>query len=86
MIGITGQEFLDNSMGWEPDKLAVMFMAGYERPSYDPSINHYATRMQNALNWYEYMGGIPPTPPVITRKRTKFPWVLYARKLREKNN
>ena len=35
MIGITGQQFLDNQMNWAPDKLAVMFMAGYERPSYD---------------------------------------------------
>lgn len=59
MIGITGQQFLSNSMNWEPDKLAVMFMAGYERPSYNPSINHYTQRMQNALDWYSYMGGQP---------------------------
>ena len=59
MIGITGQQFLSNSMNWEPDKLAVMFMAGYERPSYDPAVNHYTQRMQNALDWYSYMGGQP---------------------------
>lgn len=57
MVGVTGQQFLSNSMNWTPDKLAVMFMAGYERPSYDPSINHYTQRMQNALNWFTYMGG-----------------------------
>lgn len=59
MIGITGQQFLSNTMGWSPDKLAIMFMAGYERPSYNPNINHYQQRMQNALNWFTYMGGQP---------------------------
>ena len=57
MIGITPQDFLSNTMGWSPDKLAVLFMAGYERPSYDPNINHYTNRQQNALNWLSYMGG-----------------------------
>lgn len=32
-------------------------------------------------NWREYQGGHPPTPE---RKRKKFPWVLYAKKLRMK--
>ena len=81
MIGVTGQQFLDNSMGWDSDKLSIMFMAGYERPSYDPNVNHYQLRMQYALEWYQYMGGIPPTP---TRKKGKFKWVLYAKKLRKK--
>lgn len=86
MIGLTGQDFLSNNMGWTPDKLAILFMACYERPSYDPSINHYTQRMQNALKWYEYMGGvIPPTPPTPTQSnRNKFPWVLYSRKLRNR--
>lgn len=57
MIGITGEQFLANSMGWQPDKLAVLFMAAYERPSYDPGTNHYTQRMQNAMNWYDYIGG-----------------------------
>lgn len=35
-------------------------------------------------NWKTYEGGQPgPTP---TYKRKKFPWVLYARKLRNRNN
>lgn len=79
MIGITGEQFLDNQMNWTPEKLAIMFMAGYERPSYDPNINHYNLRQQYAREWFNYMGGITPT---ISRKK-KFKWVLYARKLRE---
>lgn len=81
MIGITGRQFLDNSMGWNPDKLAIMFMAGYERPSYDPTINHYNLRQEYALNWFEYMGGvIPPTSPI---KRKKFPWAIYTNIIRK---
>lgn len=77
MIGITGQQFLDNQMNWTPEKLAIMFMAGYERPSYDPNINHYNLRQQYARDWFNYMGGITPA------RKKKFKWVLYARKLRE---
>lgn len=63
MVGITGEQFKSNSMNWEADKLALMFMVGYERPSYDPDTNHIAKRKSDALTWYEYMGGvIPPTP------------------------
>ena len=83
MIGITGQQFLDNQMNWTPDKLAVMFMAGYERPSYDPNVNHYQTRMQNALNWFTYMGGIiPPTPTI--RKKHKFNWAVFTNRIKQK--
>ena len=83
MIGITGDQFLHNTMGWNPDKLAVLFMAGYERPSYNPLINHYANRMQYALNWYTYMGGIiPPTP--IGSKRKGYNFVLFNRRRRLK--
>ena len=76
MVGITGQDFLDNTMNWEPDKLAVLFMAAYERPSYDPSINHYVQRQANAIAWYQYMGGTPPPP---TNKKNKW-WWLYSKK------
>lgn len=86
MIGITGAEFLSNSMGWTSDKLAILFMAAYERPSYDPDINHYSRRESSALKWFEYIGGTTPTPepiePIIRTKKVKFPWVLYGRKLR----
>ena len=66
MIGITGDQFLNNSMNWTADKLAIMFMAGYERPSYDPSVNHYQNRMTYALNWKQYMEGIIPPPTPVT--------------------
>ncbi len=63
MIGITGEQFLTNEMNWSADKLAIMFMVGYERPSYDPETNHAEKRKQDALTWLEYMGGVvPPTP------------------------
>lgn len=79
MVGITGQQFLDNTMNWTPDKLAVMFMVGYERPSYDPLINHVANRKQNALNWYQYMGGI--IPPVSNKKKG-YNFVLFNKRRR----
>jgi hypothetical protein len=76
MIGITGQQFLDNSMNWSPDKLAIMFMVGYERPSYDPTVNHYQTRQQYALDWYTYMGGVGTFTPRLNELgiRDNFHW------------
>ena len=83
MINITGQQFLDNSMNWTPDKLAVLFMAGYERPSYDPNINHYQNRQQYALNWLSYMGGVvPPTPTPTSLRRNHFNFVLFNKRRR----
>lgn len=85
MIGISGSDFLNNKMNWSPDKLAVLFMAGYERPSYDPSINHYDKRKQYALNWYGYLGGsvIPtPTPTPITKRNNKFNFILFNKRRR----
>lgn len=36
-------------------------------------------------NWHSYIGPTPPTPPTPTHwGKSKFPWVLYARKLRNK--
>lgn len=58
MVGITGNQFLNNTMNWSPDKLAVLFMTCYERPSTDPNTNHYTLRKQYALNWLDYMGGV----------------------------
>ena len=81
MIGISGNDFLHNTMGWNPDKLAVMFMAGYERPSYNPLINHYTNRQQYALDWFTYMGGVvPPTP--VTNGKNKFNFVLFNKRRR----
>lgn len=63
MVGITGNQFIKNEMNWNPDKLAILFMVAYERPSYDPNVNHVESRKKDSLLWYQYMGGvIPPTP------------------------
>lgn len=62
MIGITPDQFKTNIMGWNPDKLAILFMAAYERPSYNPADNHVDWRTANANNWYEYYTGNPPDP------------------------
>lgn len=63
MVGKTGNDFINNTMGWSPSKLAIMFMTCYERPNYDPSVNHVEGRKRDANTWYEYMGGVvPPTP------------------------
>lgn len=62
MIGITPEQFKRNSMGWNPDKLAILFMAAYERPSYDPDTNHAEKRKANANYWYEYYTAFPPPP------------------------
>lgn len=78
MVGITGLQFLSNEMNWEADKLAVLFMAAYERPSYDPSINHYQKRMQYALEWWDFMGGVPPVPPV--EKRNKWQEYIFSKR------
>lgn len=55
MIGISASDFKSNTMNWSSDKLAVMFMVGFERPSYDPNINHSAYRQQCALQWEQYI-------------------------------
>ena len=78
MIGISGNDFLHNTMNWTPDKLAILFMAGYERPSYDPFINHFYNRMSYARNWFEYMGGVMPR---IKNKRG-YNFVLFNRRRR----
>lgn len=76
MIGITGEQFKTNSMNWLPSKLAVMFMVGFERPSYDPETNHYQQRMEDADMWYEYLEGHPPRPTVT---KNKLPIWAYCR-------
>lgn len=60
MIGVTGEQFLKNEMQWSADKLAVLYMSARERPSYDPETNHYQQRMESALKWLDYMGGVVP--------------------------
>lgn len=85
MIGITGNDFLHNTMNWTPDKLAVMFMAGYERPSYNPLINHYLNRKQYALDWFNYMGGVIPPTPILTNRKKGYNFILFNRRRRARN-
>lgn len=82
MIGITGDEFLNNTMNWTPEKLAIMFMAGYERPSYLPLINHYLQRQQNARNWFNFMSGLTPPTPIYSKKKKGYNFVLFNRRRR----
>lgn len=81
MIGISGDDFLHNTMGWTPEKLAVMFMAGYERPSYNPLINHYLQRQQYARNWLNFMAGLDPPVPE-EKKKKGYNFVLFNRRRR----
>ena len=64
-----------------PEYLASAFLKNYERAGVEVE----EQRRTNARYWYEYLGGItPPTPTKIKKK--KFPWVLYAKKLRSKSH
>lgn len=83
MIGVTGDEFRENTMNWNSSKLAILFMSAYERPSYDPNVNHYILREQYAENWYNYIQNIPPTPPTPTTRK-KFNWVIFTNKIRKR--
>lgn len=59
--------------------LGMAFVTNYERPA------HISTqRGVNAEKWYQYLMGIVPVE--ISSKRKGFRWVLYANKLRERNN
>ena len=83
MIGLTGQQFLSNSMNWSIDKLTVAYMVCRERPSFDPSINTYELRQEYARNWFEFMGGVvPPTPVPTGNKRNHFNFVLFNKRRR----
>ena len=59
--------------------LAGAFLYNYERPAK----YNLAPRVRNALYWWNYLGGVTPPPEDETKKR-KFPWVLYARKFRNR--
>lgn len=49
------------------DTLALYFMYYYEHPRRDSIENTMQDRMQQALEWYEYLGGVIPPQP-STRK------------------
>ena len=60
-----------------PEDLASVFLYNYERAG----VSAENERRENALNWYLYLGGNLPTYEV---KPHRFPWVIYANKLRNK--
>lgn len=60
-----------------PEDLASVFLYNYERAG----VAAENERRENALNWYLYLGGIFPPYEI---KPHRFPWVLYANKLRNK--
>ncbi len=60
-----------------PEDLASVFLYNYERAG----VTAENERRENALNWYLYLGGIIPPYEV---KPHRFPWVIYANKLRNK--
>ena len=60
-----------------PEDLASVFLYNYERAG----VSAENERRENALNWYLYLGGNLPNYKV---KPHRFPWVIYANKLRNK--
>ena len=48
MIGITPTQFKTNSMNFSIYDLCTLFMVGYERPNYNPNVNHIAERKSYA--------------------------------------
>lgn len=81
MIGIRGEDFLSNTMNWTPAKLAILFMAGYERPG----APRYDLRQTFANSWYNYMGGVIPPTPTPSLKKKGYNFVLFNRRKRLKN-
>ena len=69
------QEFTKSTE--RPEDLASVFLYNYERAG----VSAENERRENALNWYLYLGGIIPPYEV---KPHRFPWVIYANKLRNK--
>lgn len=67
MVGITGQDFIKNTMRWNPSKLATLFMVCYERPSTNPNVNHANRRRNDAQVWISYMGGITEYTPRLSK-------------------
>lgn len=61
-----------------PEYLASCWLKNYERAG----IAAEARRRRYARYWFEYLGGITPPPPAEQKKIKRFPFVLYARKLR----
>ena len=63
-----------------PEHLASAWLKNYERAGVEVELD----RRARAKAWYEFLGDISPRPGI--GRRSKFKWVLYARKLRGKIN
>lgn len=70
---MTFQEFKVSTEN--PYKLALVFLANYEKPA-DPN---QPQRGLNAQYWYNYLTGVPPTPPPGAHRR--LPLYYYLRRL-----
>lgn len=42
--------------------LTLLFMVSYERPAYDAETNHWPRRVESAQQWFDWLGGVTPTP------------------------
>lgn len=82
MIGVTGSDFLHNTMNWSPAKLCILFMAGYERPAYVQTPDRSLRRQGYANNWYVYMGGVIPPTPTPSGKKKGYNFILFNRRRR----
>lgn len=64
-----------------PENLASAFLKNYERAGVEVE----QTRRSNARYWYSFLSGEDPTPPTPSfSKKSKFKWVLYANKIRNR--
>lgn len=88
-VGVTsGSNYYQNSYGWYMLKGSTHLydLMGVNdtvitRDYYD---NHNGQRIY--YYWYSFQVNNPrPVPPTPTFRKSQFPWVLYARKLRDKN-
>lgn len=63
-----------------PGNLAKAFLLNYERPAdQSETAQNYRASLANA--WYEYLGGINPTPSK-NKKKKKFNFVLFTKRRR----
>ena len=65
MVGVSGQQFIENTFNWSVEKLTTLFMVAYLRPSYDSQSNFWQTRRVYASLWLEWINGTHPSKPPI---------------------
>lgn len=62
-----------------PYNLAIAFLTNYERPANPVQ----PKRGEQAIFWFDFLGGVVP---LTITKKNNFKWVIYAKKLRKRNN